>query len=503
VNPVESATTIRDTISSILLGPVRYLVPITGYLLVYPLILHQFGLDVVGIWSLLFGFSTMMTASDVGFSQLLARDGRLDGKRETIAANLRASRWLFAVVGAALGAISLLASALLSQAAPYSAVGLMVSIALVIVGTVAQLIARMDSAVLSANDDNAYAMALATVASALPFVGGFIGTLLAIPLEGLGFGLCSAGLVMWFAAARRLQTRHGFNYRHADRTPARKIPQRVLRMMREGWHFYSISLAFVVRIPLMRLLVVTALGLAAAAIFELALRATQSLREAITGGFAVLLPTFASHLSRRDSESVVQLSRLAISIVVPATALGLGALIAFRQELLAVWLVDVPAGLTEAVVILAAWNLLTTWNVPFWFALQAIGHERTTALTVWAHVLLIGAAVPFAYFFSVTFVGILSYWAVTAVVTQIAIYSQAQRVLGLPAAVFRYPSVLFAVGASCAFFACAWTISSQEVIWRFFVIATLSAMVVAAAINGAWRPAKFLLATREPRRGGS
>jgi len=67
-----------DVFRAVLIGPLRFLVPVLGYFILYPILLKHAGLAVLGLWSLLSTLMIYVGMADVGFSQLITREAGRD-----------------------------------------------------------------------------------------------------------------------------------------------------------------------------------------------------------------------------------------------------------------------------------------------------------------------------------------------------------------------------------------------------------------------------------------
>ena len=68
----------RDNWLSVLIGPLKFIVPTLSYLVLYPLMISRTSIEVVGLWSLFATIISFIGMTDIGFSQLLIRDAGPD-----------------------------------------------------------------------------------------------------------------------------------------------------------------------------------------------------------------------------------------------------------------------------------------------------------------------------------------------------------------------------------------------------------------------------------------
>ena len=114
----EHATNIRrDVGSSFAIGAVGFALSGVGFLFLYPLIVSDFGFEVLGLWSLIAAVATVLRSADAGFSQLIQREGGSDRspdelsivKRELVSVRV-AYIALFLVASSALAATAVVRS---------------------------------------------------------------------------------------------------------------------------------------------------------------------------------------------------------------------------------------------------------------------------------------------------------------------------------------------------------------------------------------------------------
>jgi O-antigen/teichoic acid export membrane protein len=178
-------------------------------------------------------------------------------------------------------------------------------------------------------------------------------------------------------------------------------------------------------------LIAATAGLPQVAIFDLAMRVTQTARDAIAAGFGVLYPSFAILVRKHQQDAIVEIIQVSLMILISAGALSLGLVIALADPILSLWLGSYPKDLEPSIVILASWQMLTLFNVPFWYLLMASGNERIAAYSIWAHTISLLLIVPASSLFDIDTIGLLIYWSVTSVLTQLLIFYFVEAWLGL------------------------------------------------------------------------
>jgi len=426
----------RDSALTVLVGPLKFIVPTLSYVFIYPLMISRNGLDVVGVWSLLMATGTFIGVVDVGFSQLLARETGSDMGSSSIReahADYTASVRVYIALLVLLTAVFLILkdSFLPLFGGVYPAGALTVSIVLVLAGAVIQLIGRLDSAILSAYQDNYIVQMVTAVAPVFTYSFALAGALLYRPIEGLAIGTVLSGLFTLIVLRFRLSSSHGQWKAAKAAQPLDETRRRLGALVRRGLYLYGSSVGLFIRGPVFRFVVAAALGLQATAVLDIAMRLTQAVRDIIASGFNVLYPSFSYLHRNSDRESIIELMQVSLMVLLPLGGAALGLLAAVADHVLSLWLGDYPAELQGATRVLALWQIITLANVPFWFLLQATHHEKAAAASVWVHTVFVFLAYPVHLASGLDITDLLVYWTVTSVLTQCLIYYHIQTKLGL------------------------------------------------------------------------
>lgn len=426
----------RDSALTVLIGPLKFIVPTLSYVFLYPLMISRNGLDVVGVWSLLMAIGTFIGVVDIGFSQLLTREIGSDMDRASTRgahADYTASVRAYAVLLFFLIALFVVLKdrflPFLGGVYPADALG--VSIVLILTGSVIQLIGRLDSAVLSAYQDNYVVQIVTAVAPVFTYASALIGALLFRPIEGLAIGTVLSGLVTVVVLRFRLSFSHSQWVSAKAHQSFSETRYRLTGLVRRGWYLYSSSVGLFLRGPVFRFVVAATLGLQATAVLDMAMRLTQAVRDIVASGFNVLYPSL-SYLHRNgDREGIIELMQVSLMVLLTLGTASLGLLAGVADHVLSLWLGDFPVELTGATRVLSLWQVITLANVPFWFLLQAAHHEKAAAASVWVHTVSVFLAYPVQRAFGLSIMDLLVYWTVTSVLTQCLIYFYIQTKLGL------------------------------------------------------------------------
>jgi O-antigen/teichoic acid export membrane protein len=451
---------VPDLWRAVLIGPLRFIAPLIGYAIVYPLLLNSASLSVVGLWALLATIQSAALLADIGFTQTIT----LQLTRPEHSARRNAARAFFTVhlAFSALGLISATTLAALFafffgyRNGTYGLVGMATATALATVGAALQLKSRVDAAVLAAHDENAWVQFTTGWTSLLTYVPATLGVLLNYPLEGFGIGIALSGCTLYLLSTRR--ARRWIAHESAGNFGSTEWLRELGSLIKTGRHFYAIGAGLVIRVPISRFLLAAVAGLEAVGMFDIAMRVTQAIRDGIAVGFSALLPSFSRLTLQEDIEEIANLIKLSLLVLLPIGGLALGGLLVCGHAVVTTWLGQPPNDLWLCIKVLAVWQFITLVNVPYWFLLQASGNERLAALSIWLHTgLLVAAAalVPIdnAVDFSV-------YWTISAIATQLFIYASVEVKLKLLKRTMYLRPVIAAILLSVLTLGAGWLVDS-------------------------------------------
>ena len=127
-----------------------------------------------------------------------------------------------------------------------------------------------------------------------------------------------------------------------------------------SFYLFGASLGLVVRGPLFRFVISGSVGLSGVALFDIAMKLTQAARDVVAQGFGVLYPSFSVLVREEDNGKVISLARFSLIVLAAFGGLALGLLSILAGPLVNLWLGDAaPAGLVDAVRLLAIWQFIT------------------------------------------------------------------------------------------------------------------------------------------------
>lgn len=413
----------RDSGVTALLGPLQLFVATAGTLMLFRIVLVRSGLEVIGIWSMLNIITAFLSLMDVGFSQLLMREIHIADAREKTASRLLDKRTAEQAYRILLWCVVFPGSLLMGwliPSIPYDRVRFTAALAMIAWGAIIQLQGKLEAAVLAAYQENTYVQAVTTAGIFVSLAVAIAGACLDVPIEGFALGgLLSAVLVL--RLLRRRVACHGLVMPSCEPTVSASL-ERLIRFAREGSYFFSMSIGAILREPCFRIIIASLLGVQALGAYAIGFRASVVTRDSVAGGFSVLYPALASLNRAGNRKDMESLQAVAMIFLIALGSVALGCLYGFAEPLLTLILGSLPEGVVTATRILVVWNMITLFNVPFDYLLQATGHEKASAASLWIHTLAILLIWPLKGVLQVDLKGLLVYWTATSIATQLIIF---------------------------------------------------------------------------------
>ncbi len=418
----------RDVFLSVLIGPLGTAIPVLGYFILFPIIVHRSGLAVLGVWSLLSSFGAYLHTADVGFSLLINREAGRDRSREELADFHRdrlAARRLYFLTGAALLAVLLAGHQyiFLYFGNAYPADGLLLASLILVFGTTIEVTAKLDAAVIAARSHNYVVQIVKSLIPVLALAAAIAGALIGKPIEGFALGRVLKGAAE-IAVYRWWIARHHREWldARAPLPPAATWP-RVRSLVRRGWQLSAISWLSAIWEPLLRVVIGSVAGLPAVGVFEIAMKIISTLRNAIATGFGSLLPALAQLHRLGDREGIIKIIRESLYYLLGVGVGALGFFAMTADKILYLWLGELPEGAVFATRIIAVWSIIGLLGVPYYYLLQAVGRQAIISFGVIIQIIFLVAVMPFGraggfgldeiliYVVSVcVFVNVLTFW---------------------------------------------------------------------------------------------
>lgn len=439
----------RDIHFSALAGPVRFVVPVAGYAVLYPMMLSRFGAAVLGIWSLIMAIPYAMTFVDIGFSQLLVRemaradDDRLESTHKKYLCVIRF--YLLMGVVATLVSVPLTLLLMLTHPDVYDPVRVTVAVALMTISVALQLVAKLDAAILTGRSQNYYVQIAMGGAPIVLFGAAIAGTLADYPIIGSASGFLLSQILL-IALLRQRQSRSVSAWNPRQYSVGFLEGITIFRgLLREGLHLYSMSIGLLIREPILRFSIAGILGLQASAVFEIAMRVARLPRDVFAAGFTSLFASFSVLHKEKDFGQLVSISQRSLIMLFIGGGVPLGLVSACLPWMFEIWLGPVDEQMVPATRILIAWCFITLFNIPFWYLLLATHRESVAAVSVWTHVVFVGGLSLLSLIIPLDLNLVLVYWTVTSLATQAVIYWAVHAQLRLLVPILRSFPVLIGI----------------------------------------------------------
>ena len=442
----------RDIHFSALAGPVRFVVPVAGYAVMYPMMLNRFGVAVLGLWSLIMAIPYAMTFVDIGFSQLLIRemasadDACLESTHKKYLCVIR----FYSLIGvvATLLSVPVTLLLMLTQADVYDPALVAVAVAVMTISVALQLVAKLDAAILTGRSQNYYVQIAMGGAPIVLFGAAIAGTLLDYPIVGSAAGFFLSQILL-IALLRHRQARSVSCWNPKQHSLGLFEGITIFKsLLRDGLHLYSMSIGLLIREPILRFSIAGILGLQASAVFEIAMRVARLPRDVFAAGFTSLFASFSILHKERDFGQLVAIAQRSLLMLFIGGGIPLGLVSACLPWMFEIWLGPVDDQVIPATRILIVWCFITLFNVPFWYLLLATHRESIAAMSVWAHVVFVSGLSLVSLIISLNLSLVLVYWTLTSLVTQAVIYWAVHSQLGLFLPILRSLPVMIGMAVT-------------------------------------------------------
>ncbi len=435
INRIVRSLLATDMRRSSLIGPVNLIISALCYLILYPIILANSGIEVLGLWTILAAITQYIALSDVGFSVFLARKtaqtyGELEGVDDIRQEYATAARFYYgaSVLGVV---VALVVTTLWSYVPPgdYSRTSVAWSVGIVVLGAFSQLISQLGSAVLSGIGCASLVLAYSSPLPLIRLGLGVLGAVNGKPIEGLACGNFVEGILRW-SLMEMLIRKKIRNWGAPTKFEWRDFSIRLRRLVLGGKDLYAITVASLLREPMFRTIIAATLGLGAAGTYDIARRIPEMLRALITGGLSTYLPALSKIFEKRDQCEVIFTVRKMTALLCLGGATAFGAYVVFSKSLIEVWIPNAPEDVAQCTRLFSIWCMVTLINVPYWYLLQAAHREEIAAKSLWLHTALLIFLVPLSTVCEISLQGYVLYWLLSSILTQIAIYVAIKRMFG-------------------------------------------------------------------------
>jgi len=409
----------KDIVLSVLSGPFKLLIPIIGYAVVYPVIISNSGIVVVGIFALLSTFARIMRVSDIGFTAHITRKSTVvldNDVRTQLIKEIRIANLFYLFFSIICIITTYIFFDKIVGVQEYSEDRIFISIILLIFAVTLMLSGSLYGAVLSGQRKNYIVQITQSISPIFQFSVMIYASFTGWPLEGYALGMLLTAILQYIIF--RIKTRSILSSH--DKTTI--IIRDLYDLAKDGFYHYMISIGFLVREPVFRFTILTFSTLEILGLYEIAFRLITTVRDLITVGFRVLYPSMSWFHKHGHFDEITKIIVTSLSILLVAGAAGFISLSIISSYLYEVWIGYGVIDLVRMSTILSIWALLTIINVPFWHLLRATGHEKYASHSLWIHTLLILLLIPLSKVYKITIDDALLYWLATSLGTQCFIY---------------------------------------------------------------------------------
>lgn len=384
--PTTAPRLARNALSS----AARYVLPAGLALLVTPYALGVLGADRFGLWALAGVVLTLSRVLDLGLQRAIVRAVARDHGGGTLTEGAEAvavGRGAMALLGVAYVAVVFLARDALVADVLRLPPDLWAEARYVLVGTA--LVAAVEAVFMpfQAALDGIGRM---DVSSAIDAVQRSVSSLAVVAVLGLGWGLpglvwknlatvAAAGLWYRAAATRRAP--------ELSAVPASLAPARLRQLLAFGRHVQAVNVSALVLETVAKVALGRSVGVAAVAVYELALRVVNQLGGALLAAAAAVYPAAAERAVLPNGPAGVRsiycgATRYLAWLVLPAY----GLLFALAPSFVRVWLGPGYEDVARTMAVLGAGYLVGVLAAPAHMVAQATGGERASSLAAAATV---------------------------------------------------------------------------------------------------------------------
>lgn len=445
----------QNLVASTLLGPLRSIIPAVLSVFLYPMLLRAGGLELVGTWSVLQLIVLYSGLCAGGLPSLMMR---------RVAADVDAGSVLVKLVGIVQGGYLLCGVVLVSSAAlcaePFWRLMHLPAgrhIALILATTmlagVAANMANLYAAVLSGLHKSYVAQMAETAGAVSQFIVATVFIFLRQPVIGLATSLL-AGKLTVFAIVNVATWRQAPDYRNA--TPRLDIVT-LCRLLREARGFILLDTGNALSEAMVRVLLVVTAGPAELGLYDIANRLPVLIRNSFTYGLLAMFPAMTALHAQKNQDVIAQVLRGSLAVVVFLIITPLAAYLLLAKPLLFLWLGNVGTQVSTITLVTTAWWIITSYNIPFYFTIQALGMESVVARNTWLRILLI--VVGSAIFHGIITSAIAVSWLVlaTGLIAEVQLYAEAQnRAYLLTMALARSRDRIVLIGSVVLFISAVW-----------------------------------------------
>jgi O-antigen/teichoic acid export membrane protein len=343
----------------------------------------------------------------------------------------------------------------------------------VLAGVIANL-ASVYAAVLSGLHRSYIAQMAETLGTVSQFVVAAAFIIAGLPAMGLAISLLAGKLT-------RLVVVIAATWRHSPAYFAIRPSLRLrsfTHLLREAKSFILLDTGNALCEAMVRALLVVMAGPSELGLYDIANRLPALIRNTFTYGLMALFPAIATLHAQRRLDGIAQVLRASVGVVVFLIITPLAAYAILAKPVLFLWLGDVGTQVSTITLITTTWWVVTSYNIPFYLAIQALGLESVVARNIWLHIFLIAVGSLSFRWLPVNALTVSWLVLLTGVIAQVQFYAEAQHHARLLSMAFENRRDRVVVVASLALLGSAMWLKIDTT----SVVTGLTHMMIAAAV---------------------
>ena len=415
-------------------GPIRVILPIVGYIVLYPTILSNSGPKILGLWSIVATIPLIVNNLDVGFSLLIKRGFSRESREDELEQqyiDISVSKQFYRTVVFILIIITGVIFLFINVSDLYPQRLLFLCICLTIFGIGEQLVARLYAAALSAKGYNYLVQYAFIPVPILTVFGSLVGAFWGDPILGFSIGCCIAAFVQQLILLRLIARRIEKWKERQISSKMLDLPRKSYSLLRRGGYLYGSMSGLALREVSFRYVVAFLFGLEIAGIWDIAIRVGRTVREVGIASLSSLYPSFAFFYSNNLKSEIVRYIQLALTFIFIVGGGLIGVFLFFVQPIMGLWLGNVTPELKILTLLILIWNGLTFVSWPFWILLQATNLEKSATIIAWIQIALTLLFIPIGNLFKLEVVEITILWILVLSVSELLVFYSIDRRLDI------------------------------------------------------------------------
>ena len=408
-------------------GPIRVILPIMGYIVLYPTILNNSGAKILGLWSMVATIPLIVNNLDIGFSLLIKRGFSREDKLEQQYKDISVSKQFYRTVVFILLVITGVIFLFINVSDLYPQRLLFLSICLTIIGIGEQLVARLYAAALSAKGYNYLVQYAFIPVPILTVFGSLIGAFWGDPIIGFSIGCCLAAFVQQLVLLGLIKDRIEKWKERQIGSKMLELPRNSYSLLKRGGYLYGAMSGLALREVSFRYVVAFLFGLETAGIWDIAIRVGRTVREVGVASLSSLYPSFAFFYSNNLKSEIVRYTQLALTFVLITGGGLIGVILFFVQPIMDLWLGNLTSELNTITILILIWNGLTFVSWTFWILLQATNLEKNATIIAWTQNTLTLLFIPIGILLKLEVVELTILWILALSVSELFVFYFVER----------------------------------------------------------------------------